>query len=107
MDTKIKHKLVDTEYNARSKACEEIRIIARNLFGEIKSISQLNNFQQIEVCKHLSFQKQHFLNFVLSENIRVKSMVTALKIQILPKQENYYLKVMMVFANGILSAVMN
>ncbi|MBK8485481.1 MAG: galactokinase [Saprospiraceae bacterium] len=79
VDTKIKHKLVDTEYNARSKACEEIRIIARNLFGEIKSISQLNNFQQIEVCKHLSLQKQHFLNFVLSENIRVKSMVAALK----------------------------
>jgi galactokinase len=79
IDTKVKHRLVDTEYNSRSKSCGEILQTAKQIFSEINSLSQLNEEQIHKLSTHLTKSKHEMLKYIFEENMRVIGMEDAIK----------------------------
>lgn len=78
VDTKVKHNLIDTDYNSRSKSCVKIKnkLIDVNLVQS--HISELTS-EGLEICrKYLSEEEYRYLSYVIEENERVKQFVIAL-----------------------------
>jgi len=79
VDTKVKHKLVDTDYNSRSSACAAITSKLQKLIPNLKAISGLNVDQISNYLPQLTPTEQEYLSYVLEENERVKSFALGLK----------------------------
>lgn len=79
VDTKVKHKLVDTDYNSRSSACATITSKLQKYIPNLKAISGLNIGQLNTSLPHLTPTELDYLSYVLEENERVKSFALGLK----------------------------
>ncbi|MBK6701549.1 MAG: galactokinase [Saprospiraceae bacterium] len=79
VDTKVKHKLVDTDYNSRSSACATITSKLQKYIPNLKAISGLNIGQFNTSLPHLTPTELDYLSYVLEENERVKSFALGLK----------------------------
>ena len=77
INTKVKHKLIDTDYNERANECKRAVSIIQHQFDEVKSLRDVT--QQILSSIHLPSALARRVKFVLEENARVQEMVTALK----------------------------
>lgn len=71
-DTKVKHKLVDSEYNSRSRKCKEILAKSKTVYAEISSLSKLQLDQLKNLNKVLNPSEFDIINYILSENERVR-----------------------------------
>ncbi len=78
VDTKVKHKLVDTEYNSRSTSCREILQTAKQMFHEMNSLSQLDENMISKIKSQLSKGKSEMLQYIFDENMRVIRMEDAI-----------------------------
>lgn len=79
VDTKVKHKLVDTDYNSRSSACAAITSKLQKYIPNLMAISGLNVDQISNYLPQLTPTEQEYLSYVLEENERVKSFALGLK----------------------------
>lgn len=79
VDTKVKHKLVDTDYNSRSSACAAITSKLQKYIPNLKAISGLKVDQISTYLPQLTPTEQEYLSYVLEENERVKSFALGLK----------------------------
>ncbi len=79
INTNIKHKLIDTEYNQRSATCKNLLKIAREKISGIDSLSQLEDFQIAELSSSLTPTMRIYLNYISEENMRVMAMEDAIK----------------------------
>jgi galactokinase len=78
VNTRIKHKLVDTDYNQRSHTCMLILKIAQDKFTEIKNLSELDDPQIAELSSYLTPTMQNYLHYISEENMRVMAMEDAM-----------------------------
>lgn len=81
VDTRVKHRLVDTEYNNRSFSCKQINQIIQSLFKDKKSISQLDDEQFTFLKTKLQSNARALAEYVVDENARVLKMVKAIEAQ--------------------------
>lgn len=79
VDTKVKHKLVDTDYNSRSSACATITSKLQKYIPNLKAISGLKVDQISTYLPQLTPTEQEYLSYVLEENERVKAFALGLK----------------------------
>lgn len=79
VDTKVKHRLVDTEYNSRSNSCKELLQTAKQYFSEISSLSQLDEEKIHKLSTQITRSKLKMLNYIFEENMRVIGMEDAIK----------------------------
>ncbi|MEP7195492.1 MAG: galactokinase family protein [Saprospiraceae bacterium] len=81
VDTKVKHNLVDSDYNNRSSSCNNIKkILSANSFI-VDYISELR-FEHIDKVKSLLSELEFtYLKYVLEENDRVRHFVKSLRNQ--------------------------
>lgn len=78
-DTKVKHNLVDSEYNSRSRKCKEVLGKVKNLYPDIYSLSSLNFNHLKSLNKELDPFEYDILEYILSENERVHNFCNFLK----------------------------
>lgn len=81
IDTLVKHQLIHTDYNNRSRACKAILQIAKKSHPEIESLSDLN-WEQIKALEKI-LSKNHFkyLLYINEENQRVLEMIDAFELK--------------------------
>jgi len=78
VDTKIKHKLVDTDYNSRSQTCQEILLKLQKAGLSIKSLGEVDNSHLTRAKNILTEYQFPFLQYQVEENQRVKKFALAL-----------------------------
>ncbi|MBK9269962.1 MAG: hypothetical protein IPM48_00040 [Saprospiraceae bacterium] len=78
VDTKIKHKLVDTDYNTRSQTCRQILIKLQEKGISIGALGEVDD-RQLALAKNLLTEEQFLLlKYQVEENERVKKFAHAL-----------------------------
>lgn len=79
VDTKVKHKLVDSDYNQRSITCQSIqkKLFENNIINS--HISEVSESQLFETKKYISTDEFTLLEYVVEENQRVQDLVFQLK----------------------------
>lgn len=78
VDTKVKHRLTETDYNARSQRCKEINTILTKNFPGIKSISRLDAMQREIIRNKFNSDDNEMIDYILAENHRVYQMKAAI-----------------------------
>ncbi|MBK9108757.1 MAG: galactokinase [Saprospiraceae bacterium] len=81
VDTRVKHRLVETAYNNRSFSCIRINQNIASLFKDKKSISQLDGEQFIHLKTKLQPNDRSLAEYIVDENARVLKMVKAIEDQ--------------------------
>lgn len=79
IDTRVKHQLIHTDYNSRSRSCKELLKIVKNSIPEINHLSDLTWEQIQSFEKKLSSQFFKYLIYINEENQRVLEMVDLLE----------------------------
>ncbi len=79
VDTKVTHKLIDTEYNSRSNSCKELLQTAKQYFSGISSLSQLDEEKIHKLSAQITRSKLNMLKYIFEENMRVIGMEDAIK----------------------------
>ncbi|MBK9630741.1 MAG: hypothetical protein IPO62_06700 [Saprospiraceae bacterium] len=78
VDTKIKHKLVDTDYNARSQTCQQILLKLQKEGQSIKALGEVDG-HKLDMAKNLLNEEQFpLLKYQVEENERVRKFALAL-----------------------------
>lgn len=81
IDTRVKHQLIHTDYNLRSRSCKELLIIVKNMYPEINHLSDLT-WEQIQTSeKKLNRQFLNYLIYINEENQRVLEMIDFLELK--------------------------
>src|SRR5688572_17875660 len=76
INTKVKHQLIDSDYNERANECQRAVAIIQNQYPEVKSLRDVT--PRILSSIHLPAALSRRAKFVVEENARVHEMVTAL-----------------------------
>lgn len=79
VDTKVKHKLVDSDYNKRSISCQSIqkKLFENNIINS--NICEVTENQLFETKKYINADEFTLLEYVVEENQRVLDFVFQLK----------------------------
>ena len=77
INTKVKHQLIDTDYNERAEECQRAVAIIQHQYPEVKSLRDVTAGMLASI--HLPPALLRRTRFVLEENARVHEMVTAFK----------------------------
>lgn len=77
INTKVKHQLIDTDYNERATECQRAVAIIRHQYPEVKSLRDVTITTLASI--HLPPLLTKRVKFVIEENARVHEMVTALE----------------------------
>ena len=76
INTKVRHQLIDSDYNKRGEECQRAVAIIKHQYPEVKSLRDVT-FGILKSI-HLPEALSRRAKFVLEENARVQDMVTAL-----------------------------
>ncbi len=79
IDSRVHHKLVDSDYNLRSSACKVILQRAQKIFSELVFLCDLTLEQGAKLLPVLSLKERSYLEYIQEENVRVLRFVEALK----------------------------
>jgi galactokinase len=76
INTKVKHQLIDSDYNQRAKECQQSVDMIKNTFPQVQSLRDVT----IDILSETELPEVHEkrCRFVIEENRRVEDMVTAL-----------------------------
>lgn len=79
VDTKVKHKLVNSDYNNRSQSCQNIqkKLVMNDIINS--HISEIKESQLNEIKKFINAEELTLLEYVVEENQRVEDFVAQLK----------------------------
>lgn len=77
INTKVRHKLIDSDYNSRADDCLRAVTIIQNLYPEVQSLRDVTSDMMRGIHLPETLRKRSV--FVLEENKRVHDMVRALK----------------------------
>lgn len=77
INTKVKHQLIDTDYNERASECQRAIAIIQHQYPEVRSLRDVTVSTLASI--HLPPLLTKRVRFVLEENARVQEMVTALE----------------------------
>ncbi len=77
INTKVKHQLIDSDYNQRAEECKRAVAIIQYQFPDTKSLRDVTT--QMLAYIHLPEVLSRRARFVLEENVRVHEMVKALE----------------------------
>lgn len=77
LNTKVKHQLIDSEYNDRAEECQRAVRIIQNQYPDVKSLRDVD-LDMINTI-HLPEVINRRARFVLAENERVQKMILALE----------------------------
>ncbi len=81
VDTKVKHQLIHTDYNKRSRACQQLLVLVQSEFPEVQSLSDLE-WSQIRLLEPKCTQQQfNYLVYIHEENQRVLDVIEHLERQ--------------------------
>jgi len=78
VDTKVKHKLIDSDYNNRSRLCKKIANKCANYFGIEENLRIVYEQYSKEEFGFLEAQEKNLLSYVIEENDRVKAMTKSI-----------------------------
>jgi galactokinase len=78
-DTRVKHRLVDSDYNARSLACREILGLLQSCGEPIRSLGQISVNQSQSLASRLPETLAPLLLYQAEENERVRRFARALE----------------------------
>ncbi len=77
LNTKVKHQLIDSEYNERAEECNRAVRIIQNQYPDVKSLRDVD--MEMINSIHLPEVISRRARFVLEENARVHDMIDALE----------------------------
>lgn len=79
INTKVKHQLIDSDYNQRAAQCKQAVTIIQNYFPEIRSLRDVDKTMLIaSKLPEMLYKRSHF---VVEENQRVHEMKQALEMK--------------------------
>jgi len=79
INTKVKHQLIDSDYNQRAAQCKQAVQIIQHTFPEVKSLRDVD--ENILIHSHLPETLYKRSSFVVKENHRVHEMKQALEMK--------------------------
>ena len=79
INTKVKHQLIDSDYNERAAQCKQAVQIIQHTFPEVKSLRDVD--ENILIHSHLPETLYKRSSFVVKENHRVHEMKQALEMK--------------------------
>lgn len=81
INTKVKHNLVNTDYNNRRAQCEEAVVLLNKNYRPIKALRDLRTEDLAEIVKLLPETLFNRASFVIQENQRVSDAVNAITLK--------------------------
>nr|ALS89835.1 gal_kin [uncultured bacterium] len=76
INTKVKHQLIDSDYNQRANQCHQAVIMLQQMFKTVKSLRDVS-MEMLEKCEMPDLNKKR-CQYVIEENKRVEGMKQAL-----------------------------